>query len=460
MKLPLQISGRFEVPASIRSGDALHSFNRRKSDDWGGYMLDGNPPENWKKYVTRSHGSINENLIKAYQAGYNPDVKIDKINIKGWVVEWSATIFVNNNGKAYVDVSSRGSFGGDENDAKTRGWLQIKKGGLSNSIEAADENGKSIEPWAWLYDLNYKGSGGFIRQWFYKRTNASDYPPHSKSKESSKDGGKKTPTPKLDVKVDYIFGDEIAAKVATDALGLKRYSDASYNSYSADDDALTKMVSDSKGFSKYYAQPTEILNGLQSYKGKLKDKTILLSTGLLNLLTYQKQGSANWKKGISSIRKQIKFFNEEGAYVTILGLTGRRLDENGNAFIYGKNRDLDWGTTVSTIDVPSWNKWLDNIVNIWNGETADGDPKFEYYPEQDSFANAESFIKKKYPDAKLAKSKTGKPKSPGEYTINMQIEFASASIVKESPFDDKQSYAITYYPLRQGGKKFAFAGSF
>lgn len=457
MKLPLQISGRFEVPASIRSGDALHSFNRRGLDDWGGYMLDGNPPENWKKYITRSHGSINENLIKAYKAGYNPDVKIDKINIKGWVVEWSATIFANNNNKAYVDVSSRGSFGGDENDAKTRGWLQIKKGGLSNSIEAADENGKSIEPWVWLYDLKYKGNGGFIRQWFYKRTNVSDYPPHSKSKESVK----KNSTPKLDVKVDYIFGDEIAAKVATDALGLKRYSDASYNSYSADDDALTKTVTDSKGFSRYYAQPTEILNGLQSYKGKLKDKIVLLSTGLLNLITYQKEGSDNWKKGISSIRKQVKFLNEEGAYVTILGLTGKRLDENGQPFIYGNHRGMDWGSVISTVDVPSWNKWLESLVNVWNGETVDGKTKFEQYPEQDSFAAAESFIKKKYPNAKLAKSKTGLPKSPGEYTINQQIEFASAAIVKESPFDtDKKSFSVTYYPTKAGKDKFAFAGPF
>jgi hypothetical protein len=209
MNLPITISGSYDVPSSIRSGDALHSFNRRTSDNWGGYMLGGTPPDEWKKYIKRSHGmGINDVLIKAYKEGYNPDVKIDKIEINGWNVKWSATIFENKNGKAYIDVSSRGSFSGTESDAKNRGWSQIKKGGAENSINAADENGKSIEPWTWLYDLNYK-ENGYIRQWFYKRTDVSNYPPHNKTK-GTKNTEKKSTSSKSEIRVDYIIGDYVS----------------------------------------------------------------------------------------------------------------------------------------------------------------------------------------------------------------------------------------------------------
>lgn len=491
IKLPITISGSYTVPKSVISekkdwkkvtaqvADAMYTLNSRQSDNWGGYMFDGTPPKKWvdSGNITRSHKmGINDVLKKLYeQEKKNCDVRNIKIEIEPTLLKvfWSAEIYETKE-KPTLGFSYKGAYGFNEDTVNKDSWKRLVDGGLVNA------DAKPKDPYVWAGQLLYGGqinvisvydtknadasfgkeSGDwiptkiFIKSSIYKKKvdrieSAAEIAADKKAQEVSK------------IKVDYIFGDEIASKVATDAFGLKRYSDASYNSYSADDDALTKTVSDAKGFSRYYAQPTEILNGLQSYKGKLKDKIVLLSPGLLNLLTYQKKDTANWKKGISSIRKQLKFLNEEGAYVTILGLTGRKEDENGNPFIYGNNRALDWGTTVSTIDVPSYNKWLENLVNVWNGETIDGKTKFEQYPEHDSFAIAESFIKKKYPDAKLSKSKTGLPKSPGEYTINKQIEFASAAIVKESPFDtDKDSFSVTYYPVKIGGDKFAFAGAF
>ena len=490
MKLPFTISGSYTVPKSVISekkdwqkvtmqvADAMYTLNSRQSDSWGGYMFDGTPPKKWidSGNITRSHKmGINDVLKKLYdEEKKNCDVRNIKIEIEPTLLKvfWSAEIYETKD-KPSLGFSYKGAYGYDENTVKKETWSRAVEAGLVNA------DAKPKEPYVWGGQLVYGGQLNVISVFDVKNADASfgqngSWTPKNvyikstiykkkvdriESSAEKKEAEKKAETAKI--KVDFIFGDEIAAKVATDALGLKRYSDASYNSYSADDDALTKTVTDSKGFSRYYAQPTEILNGLQSYKGKLKDKTVLLSTGLLNLITYQKEGSDNWKKGISSIRKQVKFLNEEGAYVTILGLTGKRLDENGQPFIYGNHRGMDWGSVISTVDVPSWNKWLESLVNVWNGETVDGKTKFEQYPEQDSFAAAESFIKKKYPNAKLAKSKTGLPKSPGEYTINQQIEFASAAIVKESPFDtDKKAFYVTYYPTKAGKDKFAFAGPF
>jgi hypothetical protein len=520
IKLPLTISGSYKVPKSVISekkdwkkvtaqvADAMYTLNSRQSDSWGGYMFDGTPPKKWidSGNITRSHKmGINDVLKKLYdEEKKNCDVKNIKIEIEPTLltVYWSAEIYETKE-KPTLGFSYKGAYGFNEDAVKKDSWKRLVDAGLVNA-----DGKKPKDPYVWAGQLFYGGQINVISVYDTKNADASfgsqngTFTPEyiyikssiykkkvdriessAEKKEAEKASEKAAEAAKI--KVDYIFGDEIAAKVATDAFGLKRYSDASYNhwgnvggkyyddngnlkDYTADEDALTKMITDSKGFSMYNLQPTGILNGLQSYKGKLKDKIVLLSTGILNLLTYQTRGSANWKTGISSIRKQLKFLNEEGAYVTILGITGRYNKENGDPFIYGKNTGESWGNIVSTIDVPSWNKWLDNLVNVWNGETVDGKTKFENYPEHDSFAAGESFIKKKYPNAKLAKSKTGMPKSPGEYTINKLIDIATGTLnygnivgIKESAFDtDKQSFYVTYYPTKTGRDKFAFAGPF
>jgi hypothetical protein len=79
----ITISGEYSLPPSIPNrGDALHSFNRRKSDKWGGYILTGpNDPEKeipkkFKNYIKFNQGvGINETLKSLKEKGVNPDIK-------------------------------------------------------------------------------------------------------------------------------------------------------------------------------------------------------------------------------------------------------------------------------------------------------------------------------------------------------------------------------------------------
>jgi len=110
VSLPMKISGEYTVPNSApNKGDALHSFNRRRSDGFGGYMLSGNPPSKWKSYIKFNQGkSINQALQEVWNSGVNPDITDLKIQVdsKTYTVKWSATIDESEDGNAYVGVSS------------------------------------------------------------------------------------------------------------------------------------------------------------------------------------------------------------------------------------------------------------------------------------------------------------------------------------------------------------------
>lgn len=146
------IKGSYSVPTNVKNRvDALHSFERRKSDGFGGRMLT----------------KIREKMKEFYNKGINPDVKDIKINVdsKNFTVNWQATITQSADGLAYMGVSSVGSAG---SDADKRAIGQI-------------ERMKTFVPGATNYKLvlDFKNPKGiYIRQFFYKYTQPEKYKAH------------------------------------------------------------------------------------------------------------------------------------------------------------------------------------------------------------------------------------------------------------------------------------------
>ena len=169
MSLPIKISGEYTVPNSApNKGDALHSFNRRISDGFGGYMLTGNPPSKWSQYIKFNQGkSINQALEELWNEGINPDITNLKIQVdsKTYTVKWSATIDESDDGNAYIGVSSVGSAGGSA-DSRAQGQIE----GMKRRVTGGKD---------FTLVLDFKNPTGiYIRQFFYKYTNPSRFKPH------------------------------------------------------------------------------------------------------------------------------------------------------------------------------------------------------------------------------------------------------------------------------------------
>ena len=95
---PFVLKGGYQVPEGTPNmADALHSFERRKSDGFGGRMST----------------KIREKLREFYKQGYNPDVTKLLVNVDStkYKVDWEATIEESKDGKAYVGFSTIGSAG-------------------------------------------------------------------------------------------------------------------------------------------------------------------------------------------------------------------------------------------------------------------------------------------------------------------------------------------------------------
>jgi hypothetical protein len=152
LSLPITITDGFKAPKG--DADALHSFERRRSDKFGGRMT----------------SKIEAKLREVYKAGVNPDVVDIKINVdsKEYKVTWSATIDESRDGKAYVGVSTRGSAGGGS-DRRAEQQVeplkqQLKKNGAEDITLA----------------LDFKNTGGVpIRQYFFKYAIPKEYPAHT-----------------------------------------------------------------------------------------------------------------------------------------------------------------------------------------------------------------------------------------------------------------------------------------
>lgn len=150
---PIIIKGGYVVPPGTPNrADALHSFERRKSDGFGGRMST----------------QINAKLRELYNQGINPDITDLKIKVDStkYAVEWEATIEPSKDGKAYVGISTVGSAG---SGADQRALSQIDK--MKTWVSGAKD---------YSLVLDFKNpSGVYIRQYFYKWTKPESYPNHA-----------------------------------------------------------------------------------------------------------------------------------------------------------------------------------------------------------------------------------------------------------------------------------------
>ena len=157
--LPIKLTGSYKVPKNtLFKADALHSFDRRKSDGFGGYMLRGGPiPSKWSSYVKLDQGKgINQVLNELIGSGVKADVTEIKISVNDdYSVNWEATIDKSKDGNAYSGVASRGSAGLNADDRALR---QISK------MKSDKPNAYN---WKQVLDLNVK-SPVKIRQYFFK----------------------------------------------------------------------------------------------------------------------------------------------------------------------------------------------------------------------------------------------------------------------------------------------------
>jgi len=144
----LIVKGEYVVPKGTPNmGDALHSFERRKSDGFGGRMST----------------KIKEALVDLYKKGINPDVTDLKINIdsKNYKVTWEATIKPSTDGKAYTGFMTYGSAG---------------SGADKRAIGQEERMKKIIGGKDYKLVLDFKNPTGiYIRQFFYTYTK-DEYP--------------------------------------------------------------------------------------------------------------------------------------------------------------------------------------------------------------------------------------------------------------------------------------------
>lgn len=149
---PYVLKGGYQVPEGTPNmADALHSFERRRSDGYGGRMST----------------KIREKLREFYKQGFNPDVTNLKIVIdsKKYKVDWEATIEESKDGKAYVGFSTIGSTG---KNADSRALNQVEA--MKKWVDGAKD---------YTLVLDFKNPKGiYIRQLFYKYTKPSEFPPH------------------------------------------------------------------------------------------------------------------------------------------------------------------------------------------------------------------------------------------------------------------------------------------
>lgn len=150
-KMSVIIKGDYSVPANVPNRvDALHSFESRKSDGFGGKMST----------------KIREGLMQMYKQGINPEVTDLKVNVdsKNYKVTWEAKLEPSKDGKAYIGFVTRGSAG---SGADERAKSQIDK----MKEQVGGEDYKVV--------LDFKNPTGiYIRQFFYTYTKPKDFPKH------------------------------------------------------------------------------------------------------------------------------------------------------------------------------------------------------------------------------------------------------------------------------------------
>jgi hypothetical protein len=146
------VKGEYSVPENIPNRvDALHSFESRKSDGFGGKMAT----------------KIKEEMMKFYKKGINPDVSDVKIDIDSvnYKVNWSARVHESKDGKAYIGFTTFGSAGSDA-DKRAIGQFE----GVKQRVGGED--------YKLVLDFKNPPKGIYIRQFFYKYTKPNEYKPN------------------------------------------------------------------------------------------------------------------------------------------------------------------------------------------------------------------------------------------------------------------------------------------
>lgn len=163
----LKVSGNYDTSKAPYGGggDALHSFESRKKDRFGGRMT----------------SIIQEQLLYFYQNGINPFIENITISVSGAVVSWEASIVESKDGKAYVNMTSRGAAGGNaDRDQRSKENLEKKKKELPGEKNEPNMEFKEI--------LDYENDSGGFRQIFVQFTQPKANPPKAP-------GGKLPPDP-------------------------------------------------------------------------------------------------------------------------------------------------------------------------------------------------------------------------------------------------------------------------
>ena len=165
--IQLKVYGTYHADLAPKGnlGDALHSFQSRRDDDFGGRMND----------------AIILASLELYEKGINPFVKSLKVSFSpnastGPDVNWEAIITESPDGKAYVGFNSRGGAGAG---SKSRSESQAKDKKKSLPIDDAEPNLEILDV------LVYRNEGGNISQIFWQYTKPSKYPPLPKNANNS-----------------------------------------------------------------------------------------------------------------------------------------------------------------------------------------------------------------------------------------------------------------------------------
>lgn len=175
ISLPITVKGSYSAKGQKNPGDALHSFERRKSDGFGGMMST----------------KVKEKLLEVYKAGVNPDVTNIKIKVdsKNLFVEWEVTIDESTDGNAYVGLSTVGSAGGG---ADRRAERQVKR--MMTWVKGAED---------YTLVLDFKNPTGiYIRQYFYKYTIPSKFPSYGGSSTMNVDRKEEPKDTEVEDKID------------------------------------------------------------------------------------------------------------------------------------------------------------------------------------------------------------------------------------------------------------------
>jgi hypothetical protein len=153
------VKGEFFPPKG--DYDAMHSFQSRKRDGFGGKM----------------NTLVNAELEKFYaELKLNPEIKEIKITMDdvNWKVSWEVKIGESRDGKAWMGLTSRGGAGRKEGSSGSvaRAESQAVRKITNLPAEVGDPGLESKR----VYDLNFQGKGAYVRQIFIAYTNPAKFP--------------------------------------------------------------------------------------------------------------------------------------------------------------------------------------------------------------------------------------------------------------------------------------------